>query len=105
MDRRSWIARLAAFLATGPIASRLLFGAEPKEQASIEDRLNAGLKCRRQEEFTFVSLVSQRVETGQIPEALVLQTMRWAVKKNGKFPFFYFEYAVRKQADALGVSL
>lgn len=105
MNRRSWIARLATYFAAGPLVSRWVSGQEPKEQASIEDRLNAGLKCRRPEEFSFVSLVSQRVLTGQIPEALVLQTMRWAVKKNGKFPFFYFEYAVRKQADALGVSL
>lgn len=105
MDRRGWFARLATFFAATASLSRWLQGQEPKEQASLEDRLNSGLKCRRQEEFTFVSLVSQRVETGQIPEPLVLQTMRWAVKKNGKFPFYYFEFAVRKQAEALGVSL
>ena len=69
------------------------------------DRLNSGLKCRRSDEFAFVGQVSQRVRTGQIPEPLVLQTMQWSLKKNPRFPFFYFEFAVKKQAAALGVSL
>jgi hypothetical protein len=104
MNRRSWIAELAAVLAAWFVwPRRLLLGAE--EQASLEDRLKSGLKCRRQDEFNFVAIVAQRVRTGKIPEALVLQTMQWSLKKNPKFPFFYFQFAVKKQADALGVSL
>jgi hypothetical protein len=106
MDRRHWIVKLAAAAAACTLWPwRLLSGAESKEQATLEDRLNSGLKSRRQEEFNFVAVVSQRVRTGQIPEALVLQTMQWSLKKNPKFPFFYFQFAVKKQADALGVSL
>lgn len=105
MNRRSWIAKLAAALAALLLwPRRLLLGADAKEP-TLEDRLKSGLKCRRQEEFAFVGLVAQRVQTGQIPEALVLQTMQWSLKKNPKFPFFYFQFAVKKQADALGVSL
>lgn len=105
MNRRNWIAELAAVLTAVILWPRRLLSAEPKKQASLEDRLKSGLKCRRQEEFSFVGLVAQRVQTGQIPEALVLQTMQWSLKKNPKFPFFYFEFAVKKQAAALGVSL
>jgi hypothetical protein len=106
MNRRSWIAELAAVLTALVLwPRRLLLGADAKQQASLEDRLKSGLKCRRQEEFAFVGQVAQRVRTGQIPEALVLQTMQWSLKKNPKFPFYYFQFAVKKQADALGVSL
>lgn len=106
MNRRSWIAELAAVMTALALwPRRLLSAAEPKEQASLEDRLNSGLKCRQQNEFAFVGQVAQRVKTGQIPEPLVLQTMQWSVKKNPRFPFFYFQFAVKKQAAALGVSL
>ena len=105
MDRRSWIARLAAGLAGLMLWPRRLVAAEPKEQASLEERLKSGLKCRRSEEFDFVATVADRVNTGQIPEALVLQTMKWSVKKNSKFPFFYFQTVIFRQAEALGVDL
>ena len=105
MNRRNWIAELAGVVTALVLWPRRLFSAEAKEQASLEDRLNSGLKCRRSEEFAFVGVVAQRVRTGQIPEALVLQTMQWSLKKNPKFPFFYFQFAVKKQASALGVSL
>jgi hypothetical protein len=106
MDRRLWIVELAAGLTACLLWPwRLVSGADANTQPTLEDRLKSGLKCRRQDEFAFVSLVAQRVRTGQIPEPLVLQTMQWSLKKNPKFPFFYFQFAVQKQADALGVSL
>ena len=105
MNRRNWIAKLAGVLTALALWPRRLLSAEPKEQATLEDRLNSGLKCRRSEEFSFVGTVSQRVKTGKIPEALVLQTMQWSLRKNPRFPFFYFQFAVKKQAAALGVSL
>jgi hypothetical protein len=106
MNRRSWFGRLVAgTLALVLWPRRLVPGQEAKEQASLEERLKSGLKCRRQEEFAFVALVAEKARTGELPEALLLQTMRWAIKRNPKFPFFYFQFAVTKQADALGVAL
>src|SRR5262245_24329934 len=105
MDRRSWIAELAAVVTAWMLWPRRLLVAADAKEPTLEDRLKSGLKCRRQDEFDFVSIVSQRVRTGKIPEALVLQTMQWSLKKNPKFPFFYFQFAVKKQANALGVSL
>ena len=104
MNRRSWIAELAAVLTAWTLWPRRLLSADAA-LPSLEDRLNSGLKSRRPEEFTFVGTVAQRVQTGQIPEALVLQTMQWSLRKNPKFPFFYFQFAVKKQATALGVTL
>ena len=66
MNRRNWIAELAAaIVAIALWPRRLLVGEEPKQQASLEDRLNSGLQCRRPEEFGFVATVTQRVRTGQ----------------------------------------
>lgn len=72
---------------------------------SIQTTLETGLKCRKDREFAFVAIVSLRVRTGELPEDLMIGTMRWAQKRKPDYPFAYFEVAVIKQAKALGVSL
>ena len=106
MNRRHWFARLFSAFALPLVwpVSRL-FAEETKQQASLEDRLKAGLLCRRQEEFDFVALVVSKVEAGELPQDLVLNTMRYAIKKRARFPFFYFQYALFRQADALDVDI
>lgn len=106
MDRRHWFARLFSALALPLVWPAMRpFAEEPKGQATIEERLKAGLLCRREEEFAFVALVAAKVESGELPQDLVLNTMRYAVKKRARFPFFYFQAALFRQADALGVDI
>lgn len=106
MDRRSWFARVFSALIV-PLAwpATKLVAQEAPQQATLAERLKAGLRCRRPEEFIFVSRVADKVEAGELPQDMVLNSMRYAIKKRPKFPFFYFQTVIFKQAEALGVDL
>lgn len=99
MSRRDFFTAFAAALLT-----TAAFAADG-EVASLKDTLRFGLKCRRDVEFEFVDKVVDRVYAGQLPQDLVLNTMRYAQKKRTDIPFPYFEAALRLQAEKLGVDL
>lgn len=106
MDRRSWLGRLfSALVATlaWPMARGL--ADDPPMQATLAERLKAGLLCRRPEEFVMVSRIADKVAAGELPQDMVLNAMKYALRKRPKFPFFYFQAVVFRQADALGVDL
>lgn len=68
-----------------------------------EQRLNAILKTRRDEEKEFVQRVVNRVKNGDIPERLVETSFKWVQNKrpNTNYPFIYFERVLRIQAKRL----
>lgn len=106
MDRRRWFGTLFSMLVL-PLAwpvTRLL-GQDAPQQATLAERLKAGLLCRRPEEFIFVSRVADKVEAGELPQDMVLNAMKYAIRKRPKFPFFYFQAVIFRQAEALGVDL
>ncbi len=101
MHRRNWLASFVALLT-------LAFGAQltrAEKQITLTDRLKAGLKCRRPEEFAFVESVVVLVDQKKLKTDLVLSTYRWAVEQRPDFPFFYFQYGLRRRAAAVGVTL
>lgn len=103
MNRRGWIKNLmqwAAVAACWPMAR--LYG---QEEVTLKQRLQAGLLCRRPEEFQFVGMVADKVNAGILPTDVTLSTMQWAIKQNAKFPFYYFQYGIRKRAAVIGVTL
>ena len=106
MDRRNWFARVFSTMLL-PLAwpAMRALAQDPPQQATLGERLKAGLRCRRPEEFGFVALVASKVEAGELPQDRVLNAMKYANKKRPKFPFFYFQAVVFKQAEALGVDL
>jgi hypothetical protein len=106
MDRRRWFGRLFSALVV-PLAwplARLLAQNAP-QQATLAERLKAGLLCRRPEETIFVSRVADKVEAGELPQDMVLNAMKYALRKRPKFPFFYFQAVIFRQAETLGVDL
>ena len=105
MDRRRWLTRLFSGLVL-PLfwpAARLL--AQETTQATFAQRLKAGLLCRRPEEFEFVTRVADKVASGDFSQEMVLTAMKYALRKRPKFPFFYFQAVMLRQAEALGVDL
>ena len=105
MHRRNW---LTAFL--GFVASTLLFtagdtSAQEGKPITLHDRLKAGLRCRRPEEFEFVELVVKYVNEGKLSTEIVLGTQQWALKQRPDAPFYYFQYGLRRRAAALGVEI
>jgi len=78
----------------------------PVEKPSLKDVLEKGLKARRPVEFEFIGTVVQMVDAGQLPQTLVQSTFLWARKKRVKYPFQYFEFALRQRAkEELGIDL
>jgi len=71
---------------------------------SLKDTLDAGLKARLPEEFTFVERVVKMVDHGELPLEMVQSTFLWARKKR-VHQMQYFEHALRLRADEIGVRL
>ena len=113
MTRRFWLRCCAwsvGWLAwTGP---RVL---GDQEQATLNELLRSVLKCRRPVEFAYVNLVTAKVNSGELPEALVMSMMKWAQKRarqeaeSGRrktdIPFPYFQQGLFLRAKEIGVDL
>lgn len=70
-----------------------------------EQKLNAILKTRTDQERLFVAQLVANVRTGAIPLKLVSTSFQW-VRENrplANYPFIYFEKVLRLQADKIGV--
>jgi len=84
-------------------------GGPPLETGSVvtlnlKTTLEKGLRARRPSEFAFIALVVERVEDGTLPLSVVKSTFGWARKKV-RFPYIYFEQAMRVRAQRLGIEL
>lgn len=86
-----------------------------EQQATLNELLRSVLKCRRPEEFTYVNLITAKVDSGELPVALVLSMMKWARERSRQeteggrrktdIPFPYFQEGMRLRAAQIGVSL
>jgi hypothetical protein len=71
---------------------------------TLKKTLEAGLKARRPQEFAFLAMVAGKVEDGTLPRSLVESTFFWA-RRQGRYPFVYFEAGLRVRAKRIGVLL
>ena len=115
MTRRFWL-RCCAWslgcLAWSGAEQRM---AADEQQATLNEILRSVLKCRRPQEFAYVNLVTAKVESGELPRALVLSMMDWARKRsrqevearrrNTDIPFPYFQQGMFLRAKEIGVDL
>lgn len=86
-----------------------------QEQATLNELLRSVLKCRRPEEFAYVNLITAKVDSGELPIALVLSMMKWARDRSKQemaagrrrtdIPFPYFQEGMRLRAAQIGVTL
>ena len=86
-----------------------------EQQANLNETLRSVLKCRRPVEFTYINLVTAKVESGELPRALVLSMMKWAQERSSQevaagrrktdIPFPYFQEGLKRRAAAIGVNL
>ncbi len=71
----------------------------------LEDQLRNGLRVARPEQVAFVKVVVLQTENERLPQAMVNLVYRWAIEKNEKIPFPYFQFAMRELARRRGVML
>jgi len=72
---------------------------------TFKAQLEKGLKARRPSDFEFIGTVVSAVDNGTIPQKLVNETFDFARSKSAQYPFIYFQFALRKRAAKLGVSI
>lgn len=71
----------------------------------LEDQLRNGLRVSRPEQAVFVRLVVRAVDDGRLPQGMVNLVYTWALEKNSRIPFPYFQFAMRELASRRGVTL
>ncbi len=96
-NRRAFLAALGLAL-TGCGVS---LGQEP----ALADTLKFGLKARRPIEQQFTAEIAQLTDSGTLPKDYVLAAFAYARKRRPKFPLPYFEFAIRRKAEELGVTI
>ncbi len=75
--------------------------------ADLQDLLEKGLRARLPREFRFIRRVVRLVEQGKLPLPMVISTFEWARRQvvGRKYPFPYFERALRLRARRIGVTI
>lgn len=68
-------------------------------------QLQNGLRVFLPEQQDFLDQVLTAVDSGQLPRAMVNMVYVWSLRRNRKFPFPYFEVAMRALAERRGVML
>lgn len=72
---------------------------------TYQKQLETGLKARRPSDFMFIATIIAKIEAGELPQRLVNETFDYARGKSSHYPFIYFQFAIRKRAEKLGVTL
>jgi hypothetical protein len=77
------------------------------EIADLKEQLEKGLQARLPSEFKFIARVCLLVQQGTLPLPLVRSTFTWARRQvvGRKYPFPYFERALRIRAKRIGVMI
>jgi hypothetical protein len=96
---------MAAFFGSVAAVFGCRMAVADQQVANLNETLRFVLKCRRQEEFAFVDLVTTKVEQGKLPLNLVLSMMKWARARRDDIPFPYFQEGLRRRAAEIGVEL
>ena len=75
------------------------------QEPSLADTLKFGLKARRPIEIQFTAEIAALTDSGQLPKDYVLAVFDYSRKRRPNFPLPYFEFALRKKAEELGVTI
>ena len=71
----------------------------------LEDQLTFGLHATRADQRNFLRKVAEGVEKGNLERARVNAVYKWALLRNDRYPFPYFERAIRLEANKKNVTL
>jgi hypothetical protein len=94
-------AKIEQALRTDPEA----LGKGVAKSLDLKAQLEKALMARKPGDFAFIAKVVKQVECGKLPRKLVDQTLGYARNRSNKYPFIYFEFALKKQAEKIGVTL
>jgi hypothetical protein len=96
-----------SFLVAEAAQAQLVPSAPPTgtQIAELDDYLINKLRATLPEQKTFIKLVVKKVDDGKLDQKVVFAMQRYAQRRHARFPFPFFERAIRFQAGRVGVSL
>ena len=71
----------------------------------LKDQLEKGLRATTPAQRAFVATVVNAVDNNKLPRAMVNLVFRWALERNKRVPFPYFEFALRALSKRRGIVL
>ena len=77
----------------------------PELVEQYEEKLNAILRTRSDQERLFIAQLVANVRAGSVPIKLISTSFQWVRvnRPNANYPFVYFEKVLRLQAERIGV--
>jgi hypothetical protein len=115
--RRRWIGSLTILASLAWPQLRAVLGQEghslnsanrlqgSRNVVPLIDQLVNGLRATRNSEVEFLQVVVDRVEQGKLPQGMVNLVYRWAIQRNPRVPFPYFQLAMRELSRRRGIIL
>ena len=75
--------------------------------AGLQQQLVSGLKVTRKDDLAYIEKVVVMVSNDDLPLELVKATFQWTRQnpKAKKYPFVYFQRALRERAKKLGITV
>ena len=87
-----WLLLLAlAPAAYGQITAPRVTSADGPQVATLEEQLINRLRATTEERQSYIRLILAKTEQGLFDQGRILAIERYAIKKNPRFPFPYFE--------------
>ncbi|TVQ02692.1 MAG: hypothetical protein EA381_02745 [Planctomycetaceae bacterium] len=96
-----WVGRSARAQLTTPIGQ----GVGGNQVATLDQQLINRLRATTEDRQAYIRLVVRKTETGELDRARVLAMERFAIKQNPRFPFPFFERAMKFESERVGVFL
>lgn len=106
--RRRWIKSVAlgalAWVTARPSSAQQGFGSQ-RGVPSLTDQLSKGLRATTPQQLAFVQVVVTNVDNGKLSRGMVNLVYKWALERNPRYPFPYFQYALTELSKRRGVVL
>lgn len=91
--------------ATAQITERRITSAVGPKVATLQEVLTNRLRATTDERQEYIRLVVAKVDQGVFDRGRILAIERYAIRKNPRMPFPYFERVMRLEAERNGVYL
>jgi hypothetical protein len=69
------------------------------------DQLRMGLRCNTTSQVEFLQTVVDKVDQGVFTQSMVNVVYKWSIERNGRYPFPYFQVAMRDLAKRRSIAL
>ena len=108
LRRSAWVA-LALLCTTTSLQAQIttprILSASPNRFTTLEEQLTNRLRATTEDQRNYVTLVVDQCRLQRLDIKLVVAVERYAIRRNPRFPFPFFERALRFEANKRGVAL